>query len=672
MRRRNHQKSIIAVSLSPSPVQPKSPTPTLPQSRHQQKLFVTMKAVVAVAVTAAVTLTATATLTVTAIPMTVSAKKENIVAMIPPKETTSNTKITTMSTIAALDDGGNQQPSKMSSAAATAATADAAAKSLKLNTQPTTDLQRDIDKNYADASVPTTAAAAAMSRELVSYDQLETCSVETHGCQCVCDSNIDSGDEGGHPSVATSLRIFTWDLMCLRLERHTANFEAETGIRVEIECVSPSDAVGSIPGGAADGGGGSSSSGAIVTRDQFHAEIVSQAKTQTTLYDGYTLGPHLFGDLDLVDGLHDLTQFIRNHDIGYLNRRTSDKDNGNDRPWFDLEWNDIFLFQRENGAVYDRKIVGIPIDGDVHSLYYRKDLFEKYNKSPPATWDEYVELAKFFHGREEPLPGGNSSNLVEISGSCVGTLERTEFWIFLILSSMTQHSGTSQGAFFDQRDGRRMEPLLGQAFVRTLQYMEQQFAYGAENQYNGDFKAVNLQQMNQGKCAMTFMWGDSFTEAAKAPPTSLIAGYLGTAPTPGSKYYLDRDTQQLELCTENVCSCGDHSPLDDGRTTCINSAPYAAYTGWAMSCSNYVSQAQKRACAEFAGYISSPSTSLEDTIPNVTAGAPFIIVDPYRNSHTRLSEWVRSYSLSLVTDSTHLHSIFRNQLTPLDLRMIQT
>jgi hypothetical protein len=259
---------------------------------------------------------------------------------------------------------------------------------------------------------------------------------------------------------------------------------------------------------------------------------------------------------------------------------------------------------------------------------------------------------------------------VEISGSCVGIKERTEFWVFLILSSMTQHAGTSHGAFFDPRYGKRMEPLLGQAFVKTLQYMEQQFAYGADNEYNGNFKDVNLNQMNQGKCAMTYMWGDSFTEAAKAPPTSLIAGYLGTAPTPGSKYYLDRDTQQLQLCTDEVCSCGQN--LSDGDTTpCINSAPYAAYTGWSMACSNFVSLAQKRACAEFAGYVSSPLASLADTIPNVTAGAPFIIVDPYRNSQTRLSEWVQR---GLPEDSTREYlGTIRKQLSDtnvvLDMRI---
>ena len=171
-------------------------------------------------------------------------------------------------------------------------------------------------------------------------------------------------------------------------------------------------------------------------------------------------------------------------------------------------------------------------------MYYRKDLFEKYNKKPPTTWEEYSELAKFFHGKLEPLPADAGNTTTEISGSCVGQLERTEFWVFLILSSMTQPSGTQSGFLFDPNN---MEPLLGEAFVKTLQYMEEQFAYGAPNQYSGSFKEINIDKMNQGQCAMTYMWGDSFTEAAKPPPASYIAGYLGTAPTPGSRRRRDHD-----------------------------------------------------------------------------------------------------------------------------------
>lgn len=60
---------------------------------------------------------------------------------------------------------------------------------------------------------------------------------------------------------------------------------------------------------------------------------------------------------------------------------------------------------------------------------------------------------------------------------------------------------------------------------------------------------------------------------------------------------------------------------------------------WTGACSNFVDDGRKRACAEFMGYISSPETSVDDTIPNITIGAPVITVDPFRTSQTILSEW---------------------------------
>jgi multiple sugar transport system substrate-binding protein len=432
---------------------------------------------------------------------------------------------------------------------------------------------------------------------------LEVCNFETHACQCQCTDCAGQELEPDLESV-TSLNIFTWQLNCLRFQNHAKDFQAKTSIRVNIECITEP-----------------------LTRDKFHDEILSDAKTQTGLYDGYTLGPHLFGDLDLLNGLYDLTPLVRSGIIGSM-------------AGYSFNWNDIFLFARENGAVYDKKIVGIPIDGDVHTLYYRTDLFAKYNKKPPATWEEYTALAKFFHGKEELIPGTNQT--VPISGSCVGKLERTEFWVFLILSSMTQYEGTHTGFLFDTRNGRNMEPLLGEAFVQTLKFMEEQFVYGADNEYEGSFADVNLDRMNSGRCAMTYNWGDAFTEAAKAPPASLISGYLGSAHTPGSPYYLDRDTQMLQHCTEDICTCGNefYPGHNNEDSACINSAPYAAFTGWSASCSNFVSPAQQRACVEFFGYVSSPENSVADTIPNVTVGAPVITVDPYRMSQTVLSDWV--------------------------------
>lgn len=53
-----------------------------------------------------------------------------------------------------------------------------------------------------------------------------------------------------------------------------------------------------------------------------------------------------------------------------------------------------------NGEIY-----GIPIAGETRFLGYRTDLFEKYDKHPPTTMAEFLELAEFFDGKEDGLSG---------------------------------------------------------------------------------------------------------------------------------------------------------------------------------------------------------------------------------------------------------------------------
>ncbi|WP_139996670.1 extracellular solute-binding protein [Paenibacillus paridis] len=71
--------------------------------------------------------------------------------------------------------------------------------------------------------------------------------------------------------------------------------------------------------------------------------------------------------------------------------------------WFDYE--DIVPAYRNGISKYDGKAYGIPTAGETRFIAYRKDLFEKYGKQPPATMAEFLELAKFFNGKEDGLYG---------------------------------------------------------------------------------------------------------------------------------------------------------------------------------------------------------------------------------------------------------------------------
>ncbi|RJE91253.1 sugar ABC transporter substrate-binding protein [Paenibacillus sp. 1011MAR3C5] len=71
--------------------------------------------------------------------------------------------------------------------------------------------------------------------------------------------------------------------------------------------------------------------------------------------------------------------------------------------WFDYE--DIVPAYRNGISKYDGSVYGIPTAGETRFIAYRKDLFEKYGKQPPATMDEFLELAQFFNGKEDGLYG---------------------------------------------------------------------------------------------------------------------------------------------------------------------------------------------------------------------------------------------------------------------------
>lgn len=58
-----------------------------------------------------------------------------------------------------------------------------------------------------------------------------------------------------------------------------------------------------------------------------------------------------------------------------------------------------------NLGQYKGETIGIPIAGETRFLAYRTDLFEKYGKEPPKTMDEFLELARFFNGKEDGLYG---------------------------------------------------------------------------------------------------------------------------------------------------------------------------------------------------------------------------------------------------------------------------
>jgi multiple sugar transport system substrate-binding protein len=78
-----------------------------------------------------------------------------------------------------------------------------------------------------------------------------------------------------------------------------------------------------------------------------------------------------------------------------------------------LKWNDIAPIFRNVSANYKGHTYSIPLDGDFHMVYYRSDLLKQAGLTPPRTWDDYLAIAKRFHGKD--LNGDGTADY----GSCL-------------------------------------------------------------------------------------------------------------------------------------------------------------------------------------------------------------------------------------------------------------
>lgn len=285
-----------------------------------------------------------------------------------------------------------------------------------------------------------------------------------------------------------------------------------------------------------------------VSLQELSPNIVNEATSKTGLLDGFITPPGVMGSIVEEDGFADLKPFIEES-------ATNTKD-----------WSDILLSYRKWISQYQDRILMFPLDGDVLSLFYRKDVLQEFGLDVPRTWEEYNAVAAAVHGKKFK----NQT----LTGSCIGRVKGCAgaYWANLVLSSMTQVSGTSSGHIFDSGT---MKPLLGEALIEALKLMEGQAKYGVDHEFY-DCVAVN-DHINNGTCALSYNWGNTYVVHLNEGSIFTKAGYeLGVTRTPGSTRVLDRSTMKLVPCDSERCPFGTNYE-DIGW---VNHAPYLAFGGW--------------------------------------------------------------------------------------------
>lgn len=333
---------------------------------------------------------------------------------------------------------------------------------------------------------------------------------------------------------------------------------------------------------------------------ELYNKILTDQTTGTNSYDAFVMSPQWNADYVGAGILEDLSPYV-----------TKDKD---------IQWDDISPFHRNFIATYSGKIYVVPLDGDMHTVYYRTDVFTKAGVKPPRTWEDYLAAAKQFKGQD--LNGDGQADY----GSCIPKVRQGQsfWWIIDFASGRLQAQGTKQGVFFDQDT---FDPLLGPnpAFIRALELYKETGQYGPADELTLDLNSTRDLFLT-GRCALTMDWGDIGTLSID-PKRSKVQDKVGTLVIPGATEVLDRKTGKLVPCDAKTCP---HAI--DG----VNYAPFAAFGGWGGGVSVAADKKVKDAAYAFFSYLSQPAQSSVD----VTIGATGY--NPYRESQFKdLKAWVK-------------------------------
>ena len=453
------------------------------------------------------------------------------------------------------------------------------------------------------------------------------------------------------------------------LRHHAKNYKLKRKeISIELQNVNPSSSF--LP----------ASSNSVFSPPVFEHDNITKGETLVDYinefggaWDGAVFPSHLTGALEESDQLWDWND--------YLEKQRNDEYDSK----AEIEWADILPFFRsqaqqqvgrrskpkpssffewksltdQGGDAVSTRTLYAPLDGDVLSLYYRKDLFEQHQIPIPRTWDEYRDAAIYFYGK--PLGPNNSP----IAGSCVARKaslssddanDMDSYLTSLILSTMTQTKGTASGFLLDPETA---EPILGEAMEETLLFLAQESVLSEGDRSDDSKDLPNVAwKLNEGSCAMTLSWANLLNLLVQSDQLENI----GVAPTPGSNRVLDRTSGKLKDCTSESCPYGTY--YDD--IGIVNRPSYSAFGGWVGGVSSGTTSSKQNDMADFFSYISNPTESLGDVLPNDRSN----FASPYRYSQTAASRWIDAgFDEEMALQYTEAISAVNSENTVSDIRI---
>ena len=297
-----------------------------------------------------------------------------------------------------------------------------------------------------------------------------------------------------------------------------------------------------------------------------------------------------------------------------------------------IEMDDYVGYLKAPVGTWDGKTYRVSVDGDAHNFNYRTDVFgsEELAKAwkdeghegdwgVPTTWQKVQEVTKFLKGKQ--LDGQDLFGYLDSPKPWGG------FGFYFFASRATayaKHPDDTAWLF----DADTMKPRINNpAWVRAIQDVIDALPHEPADQINADANTTAFQQFLAGTGSMCTWWGDVGSNA-KTSDSSVIGDTCGFSILPGSDDVYNAKTGQWDK-------------LPSGP----NFAPNMAYIGWGIYVMSRVDSdpVKKKAAWSAAAHLGGKDISLW------TSAYPSGM-QPYRNSHFNIPEWVEAgYDEAFIT-----------------------
>ncbi|BCB89578.1 ABC transporter substrate-binding protein [Phytohabitans suffuscus] len=179
----------------------------------------------------------------------------------------------------------------------------------------------------------------------------------------------------------------------------------------------------------------------------------------------------------------------------------------------DLDAGDFLPSIYDPYTLYEGRRYGLPYDGDLHILFYNKEIFDRHGLRPPATWDEYDAAAK-----KITQEGGGAYYGAIVQGQQVPMILGCSF-----INRLAGYGGTLV-------DGSGAPTLTSDAAVAAAEHLIAVSPHALPTPLQIGFDQANTAFLS-GQGAMIDTWTD-MSLRADDPSVSKIAGKWGVVSLP--------------------------------------------------------------------------------------------------------------------------------------------